>query len=193
VKARWLARVLGVGAQLAGCHEVVATTQIVIVVDAEPLLRDDIARLELTARRRVEPMEETQVLELDGDTPLPLSFSLVPGIDMLEGTFELRALSAAGELLGSRLLDVTFTPRRTLAYGVLFSDACRAQLGACDAGETCIDCGECGFVLVPPEDFSRLRRAADALSAWAPRLTCDPPDDAGTYDASPGGPDGGPS
>jgi hypothetical protein len=164
---------------LACGEEVVPTTQIVVVVDAEPALAASITHLELFARRDGTMHREDIVL--DADTTLPLSFSLVPGLDMPEGELEVRALDAGGSVLGQRTLRVTFVARRTLGYGILFSTRCKALLGLCDApDDTCVDCA-CGPAEVPPDDLTPLRHADDVFDAWLPRLRCEAPQaDAGT-------------
>jgi hypothetical protein len=159
---------------LVGCEdEVVPTTQIVIVVDADSDLAPAIARLELVGVRGDGSLVRRE-LELDGSPALPLSFSLVPGIDMPEGSLTIRAFDRDGQLLGERQLGLTFATRRTLGYGVLFSVRCRDNLGLCDAeGETCVNCA-CGPAQVPPEALTPLRHADDVFDTWLPRLTCEP-------------------
>jgi hypothetical protein len=170
-----------------GCaDEVVPTTQIVIVVAAETSLEPEIARIEILGHR-ANGMTVRQELKIDAQNPLPLSFSLVPGVDAPEATLDLRVLAATGEILGERSLRLPFATRRTLGYGVLFSARCRALLGLCESeDQTCADCA-CGPVEVPPEDLTHLRHADQVFEAWLPRLSCEPREDAGTYDASPEG------
>jgi hypothetical protein len=174
--------VLAVLVALAGCEEeVVPTTQIVVVVEADEELEAQIGRLDLVATHRDGSTTSRQI-EVDGENPLPLSFSLVPGIDTEQGELLVQARTGGGELLDERRLRLGFASRRTLGYGILFSAACLDLRGTCEAaGETCVNCA-CGAVDVPPEALTRLRRTDDVFDAWLPRLTCEPghAEDAGT-------------
>jgi hypothetical protein len=166
VRRWWLSVALASALSLCACEEVVPTTQILIVVDAEDTLRPDIARLVLHTKWRES--------ELSGDAlAFPFSFSLVPGGEEdLDGDLSIVAYDASGDELVRRELELTFRGRRSLSYGVALTREC-AELGpTCAEGETCVGCQGCDDITVPDEELVPLRYASQAIATWEERLYC---------------------
>ena len=168
---------ISASAALCACEEVVPTTQIVVVVQAEDSLRDEIVTLAVaTSHGSVQLPRAGEALTF------PLSFSLVPADEELLGRLTVEARDDAGGLLAQRELDLTFRSRRTLSYGLLLGEECAGIL-TCPDAQTCDGCGQCVDTLVPAEMLVPLRHAADAIGTWEPALRCDAlPDDAGADD-----------
>lgn len=153
---------------LAACDEVVPTTQIIVVIGAEEALTERVHALELVTQHERE-------LVVLGERSLPVSFSLVPSLDQVEGTLQISARDAQGMELSARELVLPFTSRRTSSYGVYLSELCATDANVCDGiDDTCTGCGSCAPVRIELEQMEVLARASDAVAHWQSRLSCNP-------------------
>jgi hypothetical protein len=157
---------------LCACDEVIPTTQIIVVVDAEPALRERIASVQVHTAHGTETI---RVGEEAGQATFPFSFSLVPADDAFMGDVSVRALDEQGSEFLRRDMIVAFRSRRTLSYGVALTEQCVELRGQCEAqNETCVGCRGCAALEVLPEKLVPLRYANEALFTWQHANACEP-------------------
>jgi alpha-tubulin suppressor-like RCC1 family protein len=128
-----------------------AVSEILVVIDADPSLRDRIDQLE------IETQPSTQRLALDKRQKLPLSVSLVAD-GRTEHAINVRALMGEATLV-ERKAVLRFERGARLAWYVYFNALCEQQ--ACGQGQTCDECGDCAPLAVPATSLLPLSSAHD--------------------------------
>lgn len=139
---------------LAACSEAKPRTQVFLVVDADPGVRLDAARLSLTIRGgRGVALEERLEQTVSGtDLQWPLRLAMVP----LEGdasrtyVVEAEALDITDARVGFVRARSGYVPAQTKELRLVLEDCCRGI--ECSADQTCRACG-CAPAAIAPADL----------------------------------------
>jgi len=155
-----LSRLALVCVALLACKEPDPATQVMVVIDAEPGVRERITDVELSIKSGEGDVSawssrfEANITPGGGPVPWPLEIALVPGNGEVQRSYVVvaRARGESGGVLAEVRAISGYVAGRSLSLPLVFDAACLERTSLCDPSFTC-RAGGCVDPFIPPSEL----------------------------------------